>query len=149
MRLWFHLSVLSQYSMFFFCIILFYFFIFILTYSIIFLWVINFLDLCFIDTNMILYNLYSVSLCFVLFFKYFSYSFCFFSKDFLMPFVMQGLNCLYGFNLILIFESIYCRRKEKFREIYYMHHWHFVKPWYCSNQHCVFFAYIYRLTGLK
>ena len=62
---------------------------------------------------MFLYTLYSVSLCFVLFFKNFSYSFCFFLEDFLMPFVIQGLNCLCDFNLTLIFgkHSLYRGRK--------------------------------------
>ena len=62
---------------------------------------------------MFLYTLYSVSLCFVLFFKNFSYSFCFFLEDFLMPFVIQGLNCLCGFNFTLIFgkHSLYNERK--------------------------------------
>ena len=61
---------------------------------------------------MFLYTLYSVSLCFVLFFKNFSYSFCFFLEDFLMPFVIQGLNCLCGFNFTLIFgkHSLYKER---------------------------------------
>ena len=61
---------------------------------------------------MFLYTLYSVSLCFVLFIKNFSYSFCFFLEDFLMPFVIQGLNCLCGFNFTLIFgkHSLYNER---------------------------------------
>ena len=69
--------------------------------------------MCFIDSNMFLYTLYSVSLCFVLFLKNFSYSFCFFSEDFLMSFVIQGLNCLCGFNFTLIFgkHSLYKERK--------------------------------------
>ena len=68
--------------------------------------------MCFIDSNMFLYTLYSVSLCFVLFFKNFSYSFCFFFEDFLMSFVIQGLNCLGGFNFTLIFgnHSLYNER---------------------------------------
>ena len=62
---------------------------------------------------MLLYSFYSVSLCFVLFFKKFPYSFWFFLEDFLMPFFIQGLNCLCGFNLTLIFEkhSLYKERK--------------------------------------
>ena len=71
-----------------------------------------FLDLCFIDLNMFLYTLYSFSLCFGLFLKTFSYSFCFFLEDFLMPFVIQGLNCLCGFNFTFIFgkHSLYNER---------------------------------------
>ena len=57
--------------------------------------------------------LYSVSLCFVLFFKNFSYSFRFFLEDFLMPFFIQGLVCLCGFNFTLIFgkHSLHNERK--------------------------------------
>ena len=70
--------------------------------------------MCFIDSNMFLYTLYSVSLSFVLVFKNFTYSFWFFFlEDFLMPFVIQGLNCLCGFNFTLIFRkhSLYKERK--------------------------------------
>ena len=69
---------------------------------------------------MFLYTLYSVSLCFVLFFKNFSYSFCFFLEDFLMPFVIQGLNCLCGFNLTLIFgkHSLFKKRKNSRNLLY-------------------------------
>ena len=58
---------------------------------------------------MFLYTLYSVSLCFVLFIKSFSFSFFFFMEEFLMPFVIQGLNFVCGLNLILIFG----KRKER------------------------------------
>ena len=65
---------------------------------------------------MFLYTLYSALFCFVIllfFFKNFSYRFCFLLEDFLMPFVIQGLNCLCGFNLTLIFgkHSLYKERK--------------------------------------
>ena len=50
---------------------------------------------------------------------------------------------------LLFLESMYFTRKERFREVYYTHHWHFVKFWYYFNRYCVIFAYIYQLTGLK
>ena len=76
--------------------------------------------MCFIDLSMFLYTLYSASLCIVLFFKNFSYRFCFFLEDFPMLFVIQGLNCLCGFNLTLIFEkhSLYKERKTSINLLY-------------------------------
>ena len=78
--------------------------------------------MCFTDSNIFLYTLlytfyiifFSLSR-FVLFFFFtnFSYSFCFFLEDFLIPFVVPRLNCLCGFNLILISgkHSLYKERK--------------------------------------
>ena len=81
-----------------------------------FLGVITFLKFVFFYSNMFLYTLYSASLCFVLFIFFLKnkiYSFSFFLTDFLLPFVIQGLNCLCGFNLTLIFgiHSLYKERK--------------------------------------
>ena len=74
--------------------------------------------MCFTVLNMFLYTLYSVSLCFVLFFKNFSYSFCFVLEDFLMLFVIQVLNRLCGFNFTLILGKHSLYKKRKFSKIF-------------------------------
>ena len=112
MRLWFPGFFTYQ----FFRNIPFFFFFALSLYSIFFSRVTTFLRFVF---YWFLNISCSVSLCFFLFFKNF-HAFCFYLEDFLMSFVIEGLNCLCGFNLTFIFgKHVFYKERKIPRSLLY------------------------------